>query len=85
MIKDAGYYYPDFNVESGAKELEHILKNHDNNIDGYNEKNEKVLERYTVYNDDLISTYTKLIDNLMKGSNVHGLSYEYNWKTNVYK
>ena len=85
MIRDAGYYYPDFNVEAGSKELEWILKNHDSSIDQYNAKNEEVLERYTVYNDDLISTYNKLIDNLIQGSNVHELSYEYNWQTNIYK
>jgi len=85
MIKDAGYYYPDFDVKTGAEKLQWILENHDNNIDEYNERNERVIERYTVYNDDLLSTYNKLIDNLVQNRNVHGLSYEYNWETNIYK
>lgn len=85
MIKDAGYYYPDFNVAEGAKQLKHVLDYHDTNIDAYNAKNEEVLTRYTVYNEDMLKTYNKLIENLMAGGNIHGLSYEYNWKTNTYK
>ena len=83
MIKDAGYYYPDFNIGKGADQLKWVLENHDNNIDAYNAKNEEVLERYTVYNDDLISTYQILIGNLFKHDST--LKYDYDWKTNVYK
>ena len=57
MIKDAGYYYPEFNVAEGAKQLKHVLDNHDSNIDAYNERNEEVLTRYTVYNEDLLDNY----------------------------
>ena len=84
MIKDAGYYYPDFDVAAGAKQLKQVLDYHDTNIDAYNEKNEEVLTRYTVYNEGLLDTYRKLMDNLQAGANVHGLSYKYDWKTNTY-
>jgi len=84
MIKDAGYYYPDFEIHKGTDLLEWVMDNHDKNIDEYNAKNEEVMTRYTVYNDGLLDTYSKLLDNLMAGENVHGLSLDYNWKTNLY-
>ena len=85
MIKDAGYFYPDFEAEKGAELLKHVIENHDNNIDAYNERNEEVMTRYTVYNEGLVDTYTKLLDNLHAGENIHQLSLEYDWKTNLYK
>ena len=84
MIKDAGYYYPDFEIHKGADQLEWVLDNHDKHIDEYNSRNEEVMTRYTVYNDGLIETYSKLLDNLMSGENKHNLSLEYNWETNIY-
>lgn len=84
MIQDAGYYYPEFNVKEGAKQLAQVFDSHNQNIDAYNERNEEVLTRYTVYNDDMLETYSKLLDNLMEGNNKHNLSYKYNWKTNTY-
>ena len=84
FIKDAGYYYPDFEIGKGADLLNHVMKNHDANIDAYNEKSEEVLTRYTILNEDLVLTYSKLIDNLWDGSNNHNLTYNYNWKTNLY-
>jgi hypothetical protein len=85
MIKDAGYFYPDFEAEKGAELLKWVIDNHDSNIDAYNEKNEEVLTRYTVYNEDLVDTYKKLLENLYAGENKHNLSLEYDWKTNLYK
>jgi len=85
MIKDAGYFYPDFEAEKGADMLKWVIDNHDDNIDAYNERNEDVLTRYTVYNEGLVDTYKKLLENLHAGENKHSLSLEYDWKTNLYK
>jgi len=85
MIQDAGYYYPEFNVKEGVKQLEYVFEHHNNNIDAYNERNEEVLTRYTVYNEDMLETYQKLLDNLVDRKNTHNLSYKYNWKTNTYE
>ena len=60
------------------------MKNHDANMDAYNEQSEEVLTRYTILNEDLVLTYSKLIDNLWDGNNDHNLSHNYNWKTNLY-
>lgn len=85
MIQDAGYYYPDFEIGKGAEKLKWVMDHHDKHIDEYNERNEKVLTRYTVYNEDLVKTYRLLIENLFAKENINGLSYEYDWKTNIYK
>jgi hypothetical protein len=85
MIQDAGYYYPDFDVKEGVKQLEYVFEHHNNNIDEYNERNEEVLTRYTVYNEDMLETYQKLLDNLVDRKNTHNLSYKYDWKTNTYE
>ena len=84
MVKDAGYYYNDFDISKGADMLEFALNEHDNNIEEYNKKNKEVLWRYTSTNPKLVDTYRKLIENLWE-PNKHKLSYEYDWKTNTYK
>lgn len=83
MIKDAGYYYPDFNIEEGYKQLKFAIEEHDNNLEEYKERNQKVLDRYTVKNKALLETYEKLIDNLFN-EGTHELSHKYNWQTNTY-
>ena len=85
MIKDAGYYYEGFNIMDGAEKLKEAIDSHDDNIESYNAQTEKVLIRYSVYNEELLETYKKLFENLEAGENKHNLSYEYDWKTNVYK
>tara|TARA_R110002074_G_C12534292_1_gene665159 strand:+ start:523 stop:1746 length:1224 start_codon:yes stop_codon:yes gene_type:complete len=85
MIKDAGYYYEGFNVMDGAEKLKEAIESHDENIESYNAQTEKVLIRYSVYNEGLVETYKKLLENLVAGENKHGLSYEYDWQTNLYK
>lgn len=84
FIKDAGYYYKDFSIYDGMKQLDLAINSHDNNIEEYREKNQKVLNRYLSTNPDVVDTYRKLIENLWE-PNKHNLSYKYNWKTNTYK
>jgi len=84
MLKDAGYYYPDFEIGKGSELLKWVVDNHDKNIEDYTERTEKAITRYTVYNEELVLTYSKLIDNLYSGKNEHKLSLRYNWKTNLY-
>jgi hypothetical protein len=84
MIKDAGYYYDGNLIGQGSRQLKQAIENHDNNIESYNENSEKVLTRYTVFNDGLIETYKQLIETTM-GIKDHKLSAMYDWKTNLYK
>lgn len=83
MIQDGGYYYEGFKMKEASKQIEWAIKNHDNNLEEYKERNSKILHRYTKENEELIETYKKLLDNLFK-PNSHKLSYNYNWKTNTY-
>lgn len=83
MCKDLGYYYEGSSTKDGAKQLNWILENHDNNLEFYQERNRKVLERYSVDNQELIKTYDRLIENLFNGGNSEELIYDET--TNLYK
>jgi hypothetical protein len=84
MVQDGGYYYKDFNISDGAEQLKLALNEHDKNIEEYRLKNKPVLERYMSTNPGIVNTYKKLIDNVFN-KDTHKMSYEYNWKTNLYK
>jgi hypothetical protein len=84
MIKDAGYYYEGNNIGAGTRQLKIAIEDHDENIDTYNSNSERVLTRYTIYNDDLLETYKQLIETTMEIKD-HKLSSIYDWKTNLYK
>jgi hypothetical protein len=81
LVKDLGYYYEDGDTIQGAKQLDYILTEHDKNIEEYDERNDKVLQRYHIYNKDIIETYDRLIEGLWNGGN-HDLIY--NPSTNLY-
>lgn len=82
MCKDLGYYYEGSDTVEGAKMLDWILTEHDNNIEEYDKRNDLVLQRYHADNEELITTYDRLIENLWNGGNNN---LEYNSETNLYK
>jgi len=84
MVKDAGYYYDEFNIKDAGSLIKWVIENHDNNLEEYKDKNASVLKRYTNMNDEILDVYDKLIENLFKPGK-HKLSYTYNWKTNAYE
>ena len=65
-IKDYGYYYPDFDVEKGAEQLENIILNHANNLDNYNKSCEESLFNYSTFNKKNIYEYEKLLLDIFK-------------------
>jgi hypothetical protein len=81
MCKDLGYYYEGSDTIEAAKVLDYILTEHDKNIEAYDERNDKALQRYHADNPELVKTYDKLIYNLFNGGN-NGLVY--NPGTNLY-
>ena len=83
FIQDAGYYYSGFDIADGKAQLELAMNKHDKHIDKYNAKSQAVLNRYTIYNEEMVGLYGKLLENLME-PDMHELSYSYNWKTNTY-
>ena len=82
MCKDLGYYYEGSDTVEGAKMLDWILTEHDNNIEEYDKRNDLVLQRYHADNEELITTYDRLIENLWNGGNNN---LEYNPETNLYR
>ena len=82
MVKDLGYYYEGSDTVDGAKQLNWILENHDNNLVEYGERNKQVLWRYNAENPELIKSYDSLINNLFNGKGNDGLIY--NPATNIY-
>jgi hypothetical protein len=81
LCKDLGYYYEGSDTVGGAKQLDHILSEHDNNLVEYHERNDKVLQRYHADNEVLVETYDKLIYNLFNGGNKDLI---YNPETNLF-
>ena len=81
LCKDLGYYYEGSDTVSGAKQLDYILSEHDNNLVEYHERNDKVLQRYHADNENLIETYDKLIYNLFHNGNKDLI---YNPETNLF-
>jgi hypothetical protein len=82
MCKDLGYYYEGSDTVEASKLLNEILMEHDADIDKYNQRNDKVLQRYHIDNEDVIKTYDKLIENLFENGGNGELVY--NPKTNLY-
>jgi hypothetical protein len=82
MCKDLGYYYEGSDTVEASKLLNEVLMEHDADIDKYNERNDKVLQRYHIDNENIIKTYDKLIENLFERGGNGELVY--NPKTNLY-
>jgi hypothetical protein len=66
MCKDAGYYYDSWNFDLAEEQLIQAIKFHDNNIEKYRYRCQKVLARFSPYNQTSIDIYDKLIDDLFK-------------------
>ena len=65
LFKEAGYYYEGFNVDEGREQLIYAMTEHDNNIEEYNERSQKTLDRFLPTNEQSIDTYDKLIKKLL--------------------
>jgi hypothetical protein len=65
LCKDIGYYYEGFNYEDGGNMLDHVLQNHDNNVDDYINKNREAIDRYLPSNETLQNNYKQIINQLI--------------------
>jgi hypothetical protein len=70
LCKDLGYYYEGSDTINASKTLNYILSEHDKNIDYYHYRNKQVLHRYSANNQELISNYDTLINNLFNEGNI---------------
>lgn len=65
LFKDAGYYYNGFNIKEGKEKLLYAIKEHDNNMESYNNKSKKMIEYYHSDNPKNVKRYDELIENLL--------------------
>lgn len=59
-MKDAGYYYHDFDLNEGAEQLHKALSTHDDNLGEYKRNGQKVLDRFSPQNPNVRSRYRAL-------------------------
>ena len=66
FLKDAGYYYPNFDANKAAEILVECIKNHDLNIASYDQKCEKILYDYSIKNPIVQNEYISAIKRACK-------------------
>lgn len=66
LFKEAGYYYNQFDIESGKEKLLYALTEHDKNLEEYEYNSKKMINRYNADNMENVKEYDKLIYNLLK-------------------
>jgi hypothetical protein len=59
LIKDYGYYYPDFDCAEGGAVLVRAFEQHDANLDAYKEKGKQLLREVDTANPVNVETYTR--------------------------
>tara|TARA_Y100000593_G_C4313810_1_gene339764 strand:- start:1368 stop:2462 length:1095 start_codon:yes stop_codon:yes gene_type:complete len=62
MIKDFGYYYPNFDCLKGSKELNKAILTHDDNLEEYKEKAKNCIDLYSIDNINVIKEYNSLVN-----------------------
>lgn len=59
-VQNCGYYYPDYNIEIGSKQLKNALESHEDNLDVYHQNAKEIISRYSPQNPEVIKLYEKL-------------------------
>jgi hypothetical protein len=62
LLMDYGYFYPEFDVDMGAKQIKNVLLNHYNNIGDYKKDVKKLLHKFSCDNIDNINAYSSMLD-----------------------
>jgi hypothetical protein len=60
-IMEAGYFYPDYDINVGAEKLKYALKFHDDNLDDYRKKSKRVMDRFSPDSELVQDQYRSLI------------------------
>lgn len=61
-IKEAGYYYPDYDTKTGAKALNDALSFHDSNLEKYEKIAKRIIDRYSPNNEQVRKKYKDLFE-----------------------
>ena len=62
-MQDVGYYYPDFDIEMGAKQLKNAIQNHSSTIDLYKKDCKDFLDQFNPQKDENIKSYINILNN----------------------
>lgn len=60
-IREAGYFYPEYDLNIGAAKLKEALKSHDDNLTQYRSNAKSVFERFSPDNEGVREQYSKLL------------------------
>ena len=63
-LSDVGYYYPDLDLDMGAKQLKSAIVNHNKDKDWYQGHSRKFLHQYSTFNEKNIDAYVSLLHKL---------------------
>ena len=64
IFSEFGYYYPDSDIATAAKQIDHIVGHHLANFDEYNKVNKKLFEDYNPKNRKNLSVYEEAMRKL---------------------
>ena len=67
IIKDYGYYYPDFDSQAGGRALLLAFEQHDRQLDDYRARGKRLLKELDIDNPVNVETYTRELLNLFSG------------------
>lgn len=62
-LMNEGYYYPDFNVDIGAKQLKNAILNHEEVHDEYMQRGRDFVAKYSPYQTSILNQYQLLLEN----------------------
>ncbi|MDR5739854.1 MULTISPECIES: DUF2827 domain-containing protein [unclassified Caballeronia] len=68
-LKDAGYYYPDFDVQEGARQLLRAVREHDASLDDYRARARRVIDAVDPFNPANLEAYAQRLMHLWNRPN----------------
>jgi len=63
MLENVGYYYPEFDVDMGAKQLKNAMQNHASTINDYKKDAKTFLREFSPDSENNIKEYIDLLNN----------------------
>jgi hypothetical protein len=63
-LRDAGYYYPDFDAQEGGRQLLRALAEHDANLDDYRQRARQVMDTVNPFNQVNLDAYAQRLMHL---------------------
>ena len=73
-LRDAGYYYPDFNTHEGATQLLLAASQHDAQLDGYRRQGSRVIATVNPFSHDNLQNYARRLLHLCHGQASTGVT-----------